>query len=242
MTKIFAHRGYSALYPENTLLAFSKAIEAGCDGIELDVHLTKDGEIAVIHDEDVRRTTDGAGLVADMTLSELKSLSAGRGERVPLLAEYFDIAGRADIITNIELKTDVIQYEGLEEKVVELVLQRGLSGKVIFSSFHLPSVDRVMRLAPGMLCGYLFSPALGLDWEAIAARMRDNGVKFVHPNVRLVSKGFLAVARKYSIPFGVWTVNNVKSIRKMVEYGAYSVFTDDPTLLRQLPPAFSELS
>ena len=232
MTKIFAHRGYSALYPENTLLAFSKAIEAGCDGIELDVHLTKDGEIAVIHDEDVRRTTDGAGLVVDMTLSELKSLSAGHGERVPLLAEYFDLVGGADIITNIELKTDVIQYEGLEDRVVELVLQRGLSGKVIMSSFHLPSVDRVMRLAPEMPCGYLFSPSLWIDWEAVAARMRDNGVKFIHPNVRLVCKGFLAVVRKYSIPFGVWTVNNEKSIRKMVEYGAYAVFTDDPTLDR----------
>ena len=105
MTKIFAHRGYRTKYPENTLLAFRMAIETGCDGIELDVQLSKDGEIVIIHDESVDRTTNGSGAVCDMTFAQLRELDAGLGERIPLLSEYFDLVEGLPMITNIELKT-----------------------------------------------------------------------------------------------------------------------------------------
>ena len=114
MTKNFAHRGYSGKYPENTLLAFEKALEAGCDGIELDVHLSSDGEVVIIHDELVDRTTDGTGLVGSHTLAQLKTLDASAGFRgvygrneIPTLREYFELVKEKDVGTNIELKTGV---------------------------------------------------------------------------------------------------------------------------------------
>ena len=117
MSKIFAHRGFSGKYPENTMLAFEKAVELGVDGIELDVHLTKDNELVIIHDEDIKRTCDGEGLVKDMTLEELKKFDASATFRgvygfcgIPTLREYFELVKDTDIITNIELKTGVYDY------------------------------------------------------------------------------------------------------------------------------------
>ena len=114
MSKIFAHRGFSGKYPENTMIAFEKAVEIGVDGIELDVHLTKDNELVIIHDEDVKRTTNGEGLVKDMTLEELKKLDASATfvgqygvNPIPTLREYFELVKDTNIITNIELKTSV---------------------------------------------------------------------------------------------------------------------------------------
>ncbi|AEK72674.1 glycerophosphoryl diester phosphodiesterase [Thermococcus sp. 4557] len=100
---LLGHRGYSARYPENTLLAFKKAVEAGADGIELDVWLTKDGEVVVIHDDTVDRTSNGSGRVKDMTLDELKSLDFGNGERIPTLEETFE-ALPEDVLINVEIK------------------------------------------------------------------------------------------------------------------------------------------
>ena len=124
MTKNFAHRGFSGKYPENTLLAFEKAIEAQADGIELDVQLTKDGEIVIIHDETIDRTTNGKGLVADYIYEELEKFDASyiyTGQfgfnKIPTLREYFNLIKDTNIVTNIELKTGINEYQGIEEKV-----------------------------------------------------------------------------------------------------------------------------
>ncbi len=138
----FAHRGFKGKYPENTMLAFNKAIEAGADGIEFDVHLSKDGEIVIIHDETLERTTDGSGLVGEKTLDQLKNLNASKAypdyqvQRILTLSEYFDFAKDYDIITNIELKTSIIDYPGIEEKVYKVIKEYNLAEKVIISSFN----------------------------------------------------------------------------------------------------------
>ena len=125
MTKNFAHRGFSGKYPENTLLAFSKAIEEGVDGIENDVHLTKDGVLVVMHDELVDRTTNGKGYIKDKTYEELAQLDASYifkeygPQKVPTLREYLELVKDTDIITNIELKTGVFEYTGIEQKVYD---------------------------------------------------------------------------------------------------------------------------
>ena len=123
MTKNFAHRGFSGKYPENTLLAFSKAIEEGVDGIENDVHLTKDGVLVVMHDELVDRTTNGKGYIKDKTYEELSQLDASYifkeygPQKVPTLREYLELVKDTDIITNIELKTGVFEYTGIEQRI-----------------------------------------------------------------------------------------------------------------------------
>ena len=224
---IFAHRGYSAKFPENTLLAFAEALKAGCDGIELDVHLSADGGLVIIHDEDVRRTTNGAGLVSEMRLGELRALDAGCGEKIPLLSEYFGLAAGFDVVTNIELKNDVVNYVGLEEKVLDLVCEFGLSDRVIISSFNRASVDKVKQLAPSIACGYLFSDLESPDWNTVFASMKSKGVEYVHPCVTSVNETFLAAASKHGIPFSVWTVNDIATMQRLTSHGAYAVFTDD---------------
>lgn len=119
-----AHRGLSGLYPENTMIAFRKAIEADCDGIEMDVHLTRDGVPVVIHDEEVDRTTNGSGYVKDFTYEQLCNLDAGikfsdefKGEKIPTLKEFFDFMKDNDKLINIELKNSIIHYEGLEKGI-----------------------------------------------------------------------------------------------------------------------------
>ena len=148
--RVFAHRGYSGKYPENTMLAFREAEKTGADGIELDVQLTKDGEIVIIHDETLERTTTGTGWVKDHTLAELKALDASiiKGtayspERIPTLEEYCRWVKDTKLVTNIELKTSIVYYPEIEEKTAEMVKAFGLEDRMIFSSFNHLSIVRM---------------------------------------------------------------------------------------------------
>ena len=152
--KIWAHRGCSQHYPENTLLAFEKAAEIkGLTGIELDIQLTKDGHIVVCHDEKVDRTTDGAGELRSFTLNELKKLriDAGNGkyEKIPTIDEVLDLLEdkmRIGLKLNIELKNSVFPYEGMEEKIIELVHRRGIQNSIVYSSFSALSIERIRNM------------------------------------------------------------------------------------------------
>ena len=164
MVKNFAHRGFSGMYPENTMLAFEKAVQTeGCDGIEMDVHLTKDGEVVIIHDEKLDRTcVNGTGFVRDYTYEELKKFDvsfkfAGQcdSQHVPALREYFELVKDTHIITNIELKTGIFEYPGIEKKVYDLIEEFGLKEKIIISSFNHFSIRRIKELCPDMECGLL---------------------------------------------------------------------------------------
>ena len=143
MIKNFAHRGFSGRYPENTLLAFEKAIEEGVDGIENDVQLTKDGEIIIMHDESVDRTTGGKGWVKDLTLAQLKELTANEkygdqfpAQRVPTLREYLELVKNEPIITNIEMKTGVFEYREMEQRLVDLLREYKVEDRIIITSFN----------------------------------------------------------------------------------------------------------
>lgn len=147
MTKIFAHLGASGQFPENTMLAFEKGIEAGADGIELDVQLTKDGRIVVIHDERLNRTTSLKGFVKDTAYDEVKTANAAAGHdqaysdiKVPLLEDVLSWAVKKDFLINIELKNSVIRYEGMEEKVLEAVKRFNVEERVILSTFNHDSL------------------------------------------------------------------------------------------------------
>lgn len=152
--KIWAHRGCSQRYPENTLLAFEKAAKLkGLAGIELDIQLTEDGELVVIHDEKVDRTTEGTGYVKDYTLSGIKSLHIYADDnpcqQIPTMEEVLDLLAdrmREGLIINIELKNSVFPYEGMEEKIVELVHRRGISDRIVYSSFSAKSLEKLRGL------------------------------------------------------------------------------------------------
>lgn len=163
--KVWAHRGCSQRYPENTLLAFEKAAAvSGLTGIELDIQLTRDGEMVVIHDERVDRTTEGMGYVRDYTLSQIKKLHIYADDKpsqeVPIITEVLDLLApqmKVGLKLNIELKNSVYPYPGMEEKIVELIRERGLQESVVYSSFYAASLEKLKRLAPDVELGILDS-------------------------------------------------------------------------------------
>jgi glycerophosphoryl diester phosphodiesterase len=211
--RVFAHRGYSGKYPENTMLAFREAEKAGTDGIELDVQLTKDGQIVIIHDETLDRTTTGTGWVKDHTLKELKALDASviKGgtcppERIPTLEEYCDWVKGTRLITNIELKTSIICYPEIEEKTAEMVRAFGLEDRVIFSSFNHLSALRMKELLPQCPVGALVE---NNDLQFAGYYCHKYGFDFYHPDCHLLTKANVDNCKEYGIGINTWTVNDL---------------------------------
>lgn len=231
MSKIFAHRGFSGKYPENTMLAFEKAVEIGVDGIELDVHLTKDNEIVIIHDEDIKRTCDGEGLVKDMTLEELRKYDASatfRGQYgfcgIPTLREYFELVKDTPIITNIELKTGVYEYPTIEKRVIDMVREFGLSEKIIFSSFNHFTVKRCEEIAPEIKRGFLTGDWL-YDFGKYTA---ERNVQCCHPWHVSLSEEVIREMHESGCEINTWTVNEYADIEKLSKWGVDSLIGNFP--------------
>ena len=231
MSKIFAHRGFSGKYPENTMLAFEKAVEIGVDGIELDVHLTKDNEIVIIHDEDIKRTCDGEGLVKDMTLEELRRFDASatfRGQYgfcgIPTLREYFELVKDTPIITNIELKTGVYEYHTIEQRVIDMVREFGLSEKIIFSSFNHFTVKRCEEIAPEIKRGFLTGDWL-YDFGKYTA---ERNVQCCHPWHISLSEETVKEMHDAGCEINTWTVNEYEDIKKLSAWGVDSLIGNFP--------------
>jgi glycerophosphoryl diester phosphodiesterase len=228
--KNYAHRGFSARYPENTLLAFQKAIEAKCDSIELDIHLTRDGEIVIIHDEEVDRTTDGHGFVKDHSYAELRRLNAGQGERISTLDEYFDLVEEFSIVTNIEMKNSIFRYEGMEEAVIKKICNRGLEKKIIFSSFNHFSMLKCKKLIPEIKCGFLV-----WSWFIdIGAYTKKHGIDYIHPEYNALTGDAVKEIRNNGIGINAYTVNRREDMERLVEKSIDGIITDEPELLREV--------
>ena len=233
MVKNFAHRGFSGNYPENTMLAFRKAVETeGCDGIELDVHLSKDGEVVIIHDERVDRTcVNNTGLVKDMTLEELQKCDvsfkfAGQCEPqyIPTLREYFELVKDTHIVTNIEIKTSNYEYHGIEQKVYDLIMEYGLKDKIIISSFNHFTIKRMKEVCPDMKCGLLTETWM-IDAGAYTANL---GVECLHPIwFNMIGEQFDEV-KANGLEVNVWTVNEEEDIRTMMNRGVTSIIGNFP--------------
>lgn len=183
--KIWAHRGCSQMYPENTITAFSKAIEIeGLTGIELDIQMTKDGEIVVIHDERVNRTTDGVGYVKDYTYSELRKLVIETGndrkEKIPSIQEVLDLLQdkmKEGLLLNIELKNSKIPYVGMEEKILELVAQRNIQEQMVYSSFYTMSLQKIREIDRDVSIGVLDTKVSDCLYKKIGCFGKDGAQK-----------------------------------------------------------------
>ena len=233
MTEIFAHRGASGYAPENTLEAFRLAMEQGADGIELDVHLTKDGEVVVIHDETLNRTSNGQGKVRDYTLEELKKFSFHnhmekyKGVQIPTLKEVLDLVENFSMKVNIELKTGIYWYEGIEAKTMEIVKNKKMEDRVIYSSFNHYSIQKVLEQDIHAETAYLFSDVL-LNMEKYA---KDTGVKGLHPAVyHLKMADFLETYLNSGLKVRVWTVNKKEDMKMFMDAGVDAVITNYPDL------------
>ncbi len=238
MSKIIAHRGFSGKYPENTMLAFSKAVEIGADGIELDVHFTKDGEIVIIHDETIDRTTDGTGFVRDYTYEELSRFNAyGRFEgqfefqKIPTLREYFELVKDVEgFITNIELKTGIFEYEGIEKAVIDLVKEFGLEDRTILSSFNHFTVMRCKEYEPSIKTGFLVE-----SWIiGMGEYTKSHGIDCVHPIFVNLKPELYAEMKNAGREVNTWTVNEYDDIRRLADMGVDALIGNYPDRMTEL--------
>lgn len=229
---ICAHRGASAYAPENTLEAFELAVQQGAHGVELDVHLTRDKEILVAHDERIDRVSDGIGAICDMTLAEIKRHVFNRehpeyeGARAPTLREVYELLKPTGLYVNVELKNSVKAYPGLEEKCLELAAAMGMEDRVVYSSFRHQSMVRMKELSTFSACGLLYGSVMVRPWEYAQAL----GVDALHPlfTELLFTPDECEKAHERGIKVNTWTVNDERSMRMVVEAGADMMITNFP--------------
>ena len=226
------HRGASGYAPENTMSAFKLAKEMGADMVELDVYRTKDGVLVVMHDADVKRTTDGEGKIEEMMLEQVKKLDAGSrynpkfaGEKIPALDEVLEWAVAADIQVNIEIKG-----AGCEELVLAAIEKYKMRDKIIVSSFHHDYIKKIEEADPGIKTGALVKDIEDID-AIIAASGKPDAV---NPRYNMVTKQIVDEAHKRGLAVNVYTVNDPLAMRQMISAGVDSIITNYPDRLGSL--------
>lgn len=228
MPKIIAHRGVSAHAPENTMAAFQLALDMGADGIELDAMLSKEGEIVVIHDDRVDRTTNGTGAVRDLTLAELQSLDAGGGERIPSLKQVLNrFSGQ--FLINIELKNYASIFDNLPLKVADLIKAYEDVQSIIISSFNPFNLPRFHRRCPEIPLGLLTDKNKAKHWL-----WRLFKFDALHPHYSDVDATLVSALHARGRQVNVWTVDDPAEIIRLVGLGVDSIITNDPQRTRSI--------
>ena len=223
------HRGAAGHEPENTLRSFRKAMELGADMVELDVQLCGSGELVIIHDATVDRTTDGSGEVAELTLDELRALNTGMGERIPTLQEVIDLAaGRMGV--NIELKGPGTARPALEH--IETALDGGWEiADFHVSSFRLEELSAIRELSGDVRTGVLYA----LDDGGIMSFAEDNGAYSLNPHHRTVTSDLMAKAHGRGLKVFAWTVNEPEDIARIKALGVDGIISDYPERIDEAP-------
>jgi glycerophosphoryl diester phosphodiesterase len=236
---VVAHRGLAAEEPENTMRAFRRAAEVGCDFIELDVRLSADGEAVVMHDDTVDRTTNGSGPVAELTWEQLRELDAGSGERVPSLQEVCAWSRAAGVQLSIEVKQPtpalgMPRYEGIAERVVEILRAHGLEHEVLVHSFDHPTVRRLRQVAPQLATAVSYGGGTFLDPLVLGRAADASGI---HPWWAWVSPEVCERAHAVGMHVHAWGIDQPPEraqLEPLVRAGVDSLDADDPRLLRSL--------
>ena len=243
MSKIYGHRGAKGSYPENSMLAFKQAIEVGVHGMEFDVHMTKDGELVVIHDATLDRTTTGSGYVKDYTLAEIQEFSIGAkyteyqhyepgwdNERVPTLAEVLTLCLAHNLEVNIELKTHEIIYPDIEAKLLQEVARSGYDPKkVIYSSFHLPTILRIQKADTTALVAWLLENFIPMPIDYLVTLQL--GALHMDKDIILAAPAYW---RPIADKLRVWTVNDETELQMLLELGVAAIITDYPEIAIKL--------
>ena len=233
-----AHRGASSTAPENTIAAFDQALEIGADGIEFDIHLSKDNVPVVIHDEEIDRTTTGSGLVKNFTLAELKKYDAGSwfapeysGQEIPTLDEIFTRYADSDLLLNLELKNEITPCPGIEEAVVQYIEQHNLQDRVLISSFNHDSLVECRRLNPAIRTGMIYILDIKEPW----LYARSLGCYSVHPLFYyLQTPEILSGFKEHNLPLYPWTVNDPEQMEVFAAAGIEAIITDYPQELKNI--------
>ncbi|HPX32894.1 MAG TPA: glycerophosphodiester phosphodiesterase [Erysipelotrichaceae bacterium] len=231
MTYIWAHRGASAYAPENTMEAFKLAIKQGVDGIELDVQLTKDGVVVVIHDETIDRVSDNKGFVKDYDYQQLINFNFNNNNqdypfcKIPTLEEVLQLIKPTKLTLNIELKNSVFEYTVMEQKVLELVKKYEMEDRVIYSSFNHYSIVKILKLDPSAICAFLHSDKV----IGMATYAKSYNVKYLHPAYYvLLDQNYLKEASENNILINTWTVNDPIYIYEALKTKVNAIITNYP--------------
>lgn len=231
---IVGHRGASGYAPENTLASFELALDQGAEMVELDVHLSRDGEVVAIHDERLERTTDGRGLVGEHSLAELGRLDAGRwfaprfaGQRIPSLDEVLAWARERTFLA-LEIKNVPSFYRGIEAKIVELLARHRMRERALVISFDHVALRRVRELDPALLTGAIYAcrPAQAVALAEAA------GARVLEPEVSFVTAEDVAAAHEAGLLVSTWTTSEPTVMRRLIRAGVDAIATNHPDLLR----------
>lgn len=219
-TKIFGHRGYPAKFAENSLEGFEYALENGADGIEFDVHLTKDQVPVVMHDEKINRTTDGKGNIKDYTHEELQQFHLENGETITDLKDVFELIEKHDALANLEFKTDKYEYQGIEEIVLNMAKEYEFKHPLIYSSFNLQTMLRCLAIDKNLDCNWLVDKKISDPKKVVV----DNGLSGIHPDKY---HDFDGVQR-------IWTIDDEKEAKELMEKNVAGIFTNDFVKMNEL--------
>jgi len=247
-TLVAAHRGGAALWPENSLHAFRQALALGVDVLEFDLHLTSDGEVVVLHDPTLDRTSTARGAVRDQRLADLAGarLKARDGtitdERVPTLAQVLELVVErpttVELVPEIKVDANRQRYDGIEEKVLALLRSRGLLARATMQAFQPETIRRVRELEPRARTMLLVARG---DVERERARpaeavrrARELGATDLGMNHRLIDADVVAAARAAGVRLAAWTVNEEADIQRMIDLGVDMIMSDRPDLVKRL--------
>lgn len=234
---LYAHRGGRGCTPENTMAAFHNALHSQADGIELDVHLTRDNQIVICHDYKVNRTSDGHGLIKSFSLHELKQLDFGswfspkfRGQKILTLEEYLNWHISTPLLLNIEIKNGPVIYRAIEEKIISLINDYKIADRVILSSFHHPSLLKIKELNPTIKTGALFegrpiNPCqLAIDAKA----------DFLHPFWQNLDSDWVSLAHRLGIAINTYIINTPDELHFARAACCVAIITDYPDRLKNI--------
>jgi glycerophosphoryl diester phosphodiesterase len=238
---VLGHRGEPRLAPENTVASFALIrddLDHGIDGAECDVQMTKDGELVVIHDEKVDRTTDGNGWVKDLTLQEIRKFDAGvrfpgplHHEPIPTMREVFEVFDGTRATLNVELKNSEVPYAGMEERLLELASRYSLN--VVYSSFNIQSMGVIRKLSPKARTGLLYAPWLIRAPDVVTAA-REQGANAIHPYVLNTLDGLIREVHDAGLAIAPWTVDLNVLVRHFAGSGVETVISNDPRMAAEV--------
>lgn len=225
---IIAHRGAMDFAPENTMKSFALAYAQGADGVELDIYLTRDKHLVVVHDDDLMRLGNSSLKVKKSTLADLQKVDVGEGEKVPSLDSVFEEFGQKFSIINVEIKSESPRTDGIEKKLAELINHYGLSEKILVSSFNPLALLRMKELAPNVKRGYLMSSANRYFHQEYW--MKKGEFYSFHLDCHWRPPGILSRIKKYSERIWLWPVKNKGDLKGWENVEA--VITSNPLLLK----------
>ncbi len=241
-TQVWAHRGASLQAPENTMAAFALAVQLGADGIELDVHQSKDGQLMVIHDERIDRTSNSQGRVVDYTFDELRRLDFCNGKEayrgkalIPTLPEVYELIKPTRLCINVEIKCDVVIYWGIWEKLIALERQMGMQGRILYSSFNHYALAELRKCDPEARIGLLYDNALVDPW-VYAGYMKADAL---HPHylAALQCPGLIQGCKEHGVALHPWTADDPLAIEALYQAQVEAVITNAPDVALALRQA-----